>query len=99
MEKIDFYELAKLKVSEDFAKGLLKMIEDEVSKKYLEKEKQIANKDDISRLEIKMAQLETKMAQTEVSIINRLTNINLITALVQLLGLAGAVFAIIKTSH
>jgi len=92
MEKLDFYELAKLKVSEDFAKGLLKMIEDEVSKKYLEKEKQIASKEDIFRLEI-------KMAQTEVSIINRLTNINLITAIVQLLGLAGVVLTIIKTSH
>ena len=31
MDKLDFYELAKEKVSEEFAKGLLYFIEEEVN--------------------------------------------------------------------
>ena len=49
MDKLDFYELAREKVSEDFAKGLLQLIEEEINKKYTEKEKHLASKEDIVR--------------------------------------------------
>ena len=63
MDKLDFYELAKEKVSEDFAKGLLYFIEEEVNKKYAEKEKHIASKEDIASVRHEIVKLETTLGK------------------------------------
>ena len=107
MDKLDFYELAKEKVSEDFAKGLLYFIEEEVNKKYAEKEKHIASKEDIASVkqEIKEniasvkqeivkleGKTETSIAKLEATLGNKIYA----TGLVQFIAILASLITLLK---